>query len=161
MGMMALAFAKVTIILIVLVFAVFCITEGLLMVIGAFVAGGGVKQWWSVFCEGSVCILVGGVTFAVPVAAVYALPFLIAFRAILAGLFEIVWAAGFRKVLSGRLFFSLPAFLSILLGLVTMALPRSGVLAVAWPLGSYGVFFGAALIAVASYLKASDDQQPS
>jgi uncharacterized membrane protein HdeD (DUF308 family) len=69
------------------------------------------------------------------------------------GIFEIVAAIELRKKISGGWALVLGGIFSIIFGLLFMAYPAPGVLALVWLIGAYAVVFAVVMIVLAFLLR--------
>jgi uncharacterized membrane protein HdeD (DUF308 family) len=79
--------------------------------------------------------------------------YLIAFWAVVTGVFEIVAAIRLRKEIRGEWLLALSGALSVLFGVALIVSPGTGALAVVWLIGVYAIVFGALMIALALRLR--------
>lgn len=118
------------------------------------------EQWWVLLLEGVLGVGVGILTFIVPGLTGLALLFYIAIWAITTGMMQIVAAIRLRKEIDGEWLLILGGLASVAFGVLLMAMPGAGALAVLWLIGSYALFFGVILVMLAfkarSYGKALD-----
>jgi uncharacterized membrane protein HdeD (DUF308 family) len=92
---------------------------------------------------------VGVLTFLAPGITTLALLFYIAIRAIATGVLEIVAAIRLRKEIEGELLLILAGLASVAFGVLLVARPGPGALAVLWLIGSYAMVFGVLLLILA------------
>ena len=131
----------------VIVFAIYAIADGLLDFVLAGTLGRAGQRWgWYVF-EGIATIALGIVALAYPGVTLLALVFIIAFRAIVLGVFELS-AAFSWKTFDSRWLLGLTGALSIILGFLLFASPSAGGLALLWTVAVYAIVFGIMLIAL-------------
>jgi uncharacterized membrane protein HdeD (DUF308 family) len=79
--------------------------------------------------------------------------YLIAFWAILTGVFEIVSGIRLRTAIANEKWLVLTGFLSLLFGILIIIFPGAGALAIAFWIGAYALIFGIMLIALAFCLR--------
>jgi uncharacterized membrane protein HdeD (DUF308 family) len=79
--------------------------------------------------------------------------YLIAFWAILTGVFEIVSGIRLRTAIANEKWLVLTGFLSLLFGILIIIFPGAGALAIAFWIGAYALIFGIMLIALAFRLR--------
>jgi uncharacterized membrane protein HdeD (DUF308 family) len=141
-GVLALIWPVLTLQALVLVFGVFALADGILAVFAGISFAPFFNRWWAVLLEGLVGILVGLTAIFLPVIAGQALVYLIAFWGLVTGIFEIVAAIQFRRVIMGEWVLILGGFLSILFGVLLFLFPGVGAVSLVWLIGIYAVFFG-------------------
>jgi uncharacterized membrane protein HdeD (DUF308 family) len=133
----------------VLLFGVYSMADGIL---GTWTAIAGRKErdhWWVLLLEGLVGIGVGLLTLFAPGVTALALLFYIAIWAIATGVLEIVAAIRLRKEIEGEWLLVLGGLASVVFGILLMARPGVGVLAVLWLVAAYAVVFGVLLVILA------------
>ncbi len=137
----------------VLMFGIYAIADG---VLGVFVAVTGRKEledWWVLLLWGLIGIAAGVLTFAAPSITALILLFYIAAWAVVSGVLQIALAIRLRKEIEGELFLILAGILSIGFGLILMARPGDGALAVIWIIGFYAVAHGITLAMLGNRLR--------
>jgi uncharacterized membrane protein HdeD (DUF308 family) len=153
-GLVALIWPGITLLVLVLLFGAYAIVDGL-FALGTAVFGGssaaGRRVWLVV--EGVVGILAGIVTFLWPDITTLVLLFMIAAWAILTGVLEIVAAIRLRREMKGEWLLALGGVLSVVFGILLVAWPATGALAVVFLIGIYAIVFGVALLALALRLR--------
>ncbi len=92
--------------------------------------------------EGVLGIVIGLVTFFWPGLTGRALVYRIAAWGLITGIFEIVAAIQFRRVLTGEWMLILGGLLSILFGVLLFAFPGAGAVSLVWVISIYTVIFG-------------------
>jgi uncharacterized membrane protein HdeD (DUF308 family) len=130
-------------------FRFFALLEGLLTVVTSF-GKGEEKGGWTLLLEGLVglfvCVIVllgtsiGSMLW--PKVAAVMLVFYIAGWAILPGFFKIITAFRIRTEVKGEWLLGLNGLVSILVGVILILRPGTGVLAVAWLIGVLAVIVG-------------------
>ena len=73
--------------------------------------------------------------------------------AILSGIVQVAAAVRFRRVIRGELFLGLAGAVAILFGLLLVARPGAGLVALAFLLGWFAIFYGIVLIALGLRLR--------
>lgn len=155
-GIVAIAFGVVTwlqpgisVAALVLLFGAYSLADG---VLGAWSAIAGRKEkehWWVLLLEGLVGIGVGLLTLFAPGVTALALLFYIAIWAIATGVLEIVAAIRLRKEIEGEWLLVLGGLASVAFGVLLMARPGAGALAVLWLIAAYSIAFGVILVVLA------------
>jgi uncharacterized membrane protein HdeD (DUF308 family) len=150
-GILAFAWPGLTLAVLVLLFGVYAILDGLLALYAAARSGG--KDLWARLLEGVVGIVAGLIAFFMPGLTALALLFVIAAWAILTGAMEVIAAVRLRQVIQNEWALIFAGVLSVLFGLLLIVQPGAGVLAVVWLVGLYAIIFGVALLALAWRLR--------
>src|SRR6266851_5447504 len=150
-GILAFIWPGVTLSVLVLLFGVYAIVDGVHALYTAARSGG--KQIWAPLLEGIVGIVAGLVAFFLPGLTALTLLFVIAAWAILTGITEVIAAVRLRQVIQNEWALILAGVLSVLFGLLLVVQPGAGILAVVWLVGIYAVIFGIALLALAWRLR--------
>jgi uncharacterized membrane protein HdeD (DUF308 family) len=155
-GIAAIAFGiviwllpEISLAALVLLFGAYSLIDGIL---GVWVAIAGRKEhddWWVLFLGGLFGIAVGVITFIAPGLTAIALLFYIAIWAIATGVLEIVAAIRLRKEIQGEWLLILGGLASVVFGVLLMAHPTAGALAVLWLIASFAVVFGVLLLVLA------------
>jgi len=133
----------------VLLFGAYAIADGGL---GAWTAISHRKDrenWWVLLLQGLLGIGVGVLTLFNPAVTALALLFYIAIWAIATGVLEIVTAIRLRKELEGEWVLVLAGLASVAFGVLLMASPGAGALAVLWLIASYATLFGILFVTLA------------
>jgi uncharacterized membrane protein HdeD (DUF308 family) len=143
-GLMALIWPGLTVGVLVILFGVYVLIEGLLA-ISAAVSYREEKSWWILFFEGLVGIAAGLCAFIWPGLTAIVLLVFIALWAILTGILEIAAAVLLRREIPGEWVLGIAGIASILIGILLLANPGAGLLAVVWLIGIYALLFGGLL----------------
>ncbi len=150
-GILTLIWPGVTLTVLVLLFGAYAIVDGILSLYVAVRSGG--NHVWAPLLEGIVGIVAGLVAFFLPGLTALALLFVIAAWAILTGILEVIGAVRLRRVISNEWMLIFSGVLSVIFGLVLIAQPGAGALAVVWLIGIYAVIFGIAMLGLAWRLR--------
>lgn len=134
----AFAWPELTVKVLLLIFGVFCLVDGVASLLSAF----GNERWlWSVV-QGVIGIGIGLVTFFWPQVTAVTLLVIIGIWAILKGIGEIMWAIDLRKFIEREWLLVVAGVASILFGLLLILRPGAGALAVLWLIALFAVFYG-------------------
>jgi uncharacterized membrane protein HdeD (DUF308 family) len=150
-GILAFAWPGVTLAVLVLLWGAYALIDGILALASAFRTDH--DHRWALLIEGIVGIGAGVASFAYPGLTALVLVYIIAFWALITGLLEIVAAVRLRKVIDNEWWLVLSGALSVLFGIVLVAAPGAGALALVWVIGAYAVLFGVILLALAFRLR--------
>jgi uncharacterized membrane protein HdeD (DUF308 family) len=152
-GLAAFVWPGITLAALVLLFGAYTLVDGVFAVIAALTGRSGHERWWVLLLEGLVGIAVGVLTFIWPAITEFALLYLIAAWAVVTGVIEIIAAIRLREELEGEWLLILGGIASVLLGLILLARPGAGALAVIWMIGAYAIVFGVLLVILAFRLR--------
>jgi uncharacterized membrane protein HdeD (DUF308 family) len=133
----------------VLLFGAFAFADGVLGSWTAISHRKDTEHWWVLLLEGLLGIGVGALTVFNPAVTALVLLFYIATWAIATGVLEIVIAIRLRKEIEGEWTLVLAGLASVAFGVLMMASPGPGALAVLWLIGSYAIVFGMLLVLLA------------
>jgi uncharacterized membrane protein HdeD (DUF308 family) len=150
-GLAALAWPALTLLALVVLFGLYVLADGILAVITGFAERG--KGWGWLLLEGLLLLAIGVAVFRWPGVTAVTLLFLIAARAVVVGVLEIATAVELRRELQGEWLLAFNGVVSILFGVLIVAVPTAGALAVVWLIGLYAIVFGVLMIALAFRLK--------
>jgi uncharacterized membrane protein HdeD (DUF308 family) len=149
-GLLTLFLPGITLVTLVLLFGAYALVDGVFNVIAFFRVA---SHQWALLIEGVVGIVAGVITFAMPAITAIALLYLIAFWAILTGIFEVVAGILLRKTIANEWLLLLMGFFSLLFGLLILFAPGTGALAIVLWIGAYALVFGVFLLALAFRLR--------
>ena len=141
-GIAAFVWPGITFSVLVLLFGAYAFIDGLVVLGFGLLAAGDHEQWWPLVLGGIVGIAVGVLTFMQPAAMALALVFVIGAWAIVTGLLEIVAAIRLRDVITGEWLMGFSGLLSIVFGVLVLAQPGSGALALVFLFGFYAILAG-------------------
>lgn len=145
-GLTAYSWPGLTLAMLVFFFGAYAFVDGVFNVVNAI---GGRKEhehWWWLLLEGAIGILFGVLTFQNPGVTALVLLFYMAAWAIVTGTLRIVMAIRLRKEIEGELWMGLSGLASVLFGLLMMARPGVGALAVLWMIAIWSMAIGVFMI---------------
>ena len=149
-GLAAFFLPGVTLLALIYLFGVFAIVDGVTLIV--FGRRAGMKWYWSALA-GLVSIAAGVVAIAWPGLSAVALLWVIAFWAILNGLFQILTAIEIRKEVEGEWVLFLAGILAVAFGVILLFRPGAGALAVLWLIGTFAILLGILMIVLSFKLK--------
>ena len=152
-GIMAFVWPGLTLAALIILFAVYAIVDGVLAIIEGVSGAAPEGRWWTLVLWGLLGIAAGVVTFLFPRLTALTLLYLIAIWAIIRGVMEIVAAVQLRKVIENEWLLVLAGALSILFGVLLIARPGTGALAVLWLIGSISIAIGILMVILSFRLK--------
>lgn len=161
-GVVAFVWPGITLAALVILFGAYALIDGVVSLIGAWRASQTHQRWGVLVLEGIAGIAAAAITLLWPGITAFALVVVIAAWALVTGAFEIAAAVRLRKHISGEWLLALSGVVSILFGLLMVASPLAGALAIAYLVGIYAFVFGVLLMALGFRLRNwSKGPQPS
>lgn len=152
-GILAWIWPGLTLLALVVLWGVYSIADGVLSLITAFRWRDSGKPLWPLIVVGLAGIAAGIIAFVWPQITALVLLMFIAAWAIVIGIFQIVTAIRIRKEIDNEWLLGLSGLVSVIFGVLMIASPGAGAIAVVWLIGFYAVFFGILLIALSFRLK--------
>ncbi len=145
-GLAAFLMPGITLAVLVIVWGAYAIADGVFALVAGFRIRDGGKPMWSLVVIGLLGIAAGILTFVWPGMTALVLLVFIAGWALAIGIFQIAAAIRLRKVIDNEWMLGLGGLLSIAFGVLMLARPGAGALAVMWIIGWYATLFGVLLI---------------
>lgn len=155
-GIGAFFWPGLTVAVLVLLYGAYLFVDGILAVLSAL-ARRREGFSWAVFLAGLASLVAGGVTLLMPGVTAIALLYVIAVWAIVRGVFEIIAAFHLRRELRNEWLLALNGVVTVLFGVVLIAAPGAGVLAVLWLIGTFAIVVGILMIGLGFRLKGMKD----
>jgi len=153
-GVLAFVWPGITVLTLVILFGAYALFNGIFTLALAFKAPKGMPGVGTLVILGILGVAAGVLTFFYPGITALSLLLVIAWWAIFTGVFEIAAAIKLRKQVTNEWLMILSGALSVLFGIVVIALPGAGALSIVWLIGVYAVLFGILLLALAMKVKA-------
>ena len=153
-GVIAFFWPDITLVALTYLFGIYAIVDGIVAIWAAFNAplGDAGPRWW-LGLSGVVSILAGIAAFAYTGMTTLVLLMVIAIWAIIIGIVQIWGAIELRKILDDTWLLGLTGALSIAFGVIMMAKPGAGAVALVWTIGWFAIVFGGLYIALAFQLR--------
>jgi len=152
-GLLALFLPGLTVDVLAIWFGAYCLIDGIFALIACLRAATHSERWGALFLEAVISIIVGLIAIFVPAAAALALLYLVAGWSLLTGILAIVAAIRLREAGGNEWWLILSGVVSVLLGIILVASPVSGLIALVWLIGIYALIFGVGLIAFSFRLR--------
>jgi uncharacterized membrane protein HdeD (DUF308 family) len=163
-GIATLLLPEITLVVLVVLFGAYALVDGVIRSVLAFKNRKYDTDWWLMLITGLVSIAAGVLTFVWPGITAISLFYVIVAWAIATGISEVIYAIRFRKVIEGEWLLVLDGILSVAFGILLIAQPIAGALAVLWVIGVYAIAYGVILVVLAFRLRnleaAGNVQQP-
>jgi uncharacterized membrane protein HdeD (DUF308 family) len=138
-------------------FAAAILVDGVMNVVGSF-SNRDKDGWWIMLLIGVLGVLVGGYALFNPLVSMAAFVYLVAFQAILAGVFLVMLGYKVRAVTEREWVLYITGGLSILFGMLVLVNPAAGGLSVIWLIAAWAVVTGVLRILFAFKVKALPDR---
>jgi uncharacterized membrane protein HdeD (DUF308 family) len=152
-GVAAFVWPGITFEVLVLLFGAYAFLDGLMVLSFGLLAAGDGQRWWPLVLAGAVGIATGVLTFVQPAAMALALVYVIGAWAIVTGVLEIAGAIRLRDVISNEWLMGLSGALSVLFGVIVLAQPGTGALALVYLFGFYAILAGISQISLGFRLR--------
>jgi uncharacterized membrane protein HdeD (DUF308 family) len=152
-GVLAFAWPGITLVVLTLFFGAYALTDGIFALVAAYRRREGRRPVWPLVLIGVLGVGAGITTFLWPEITALLLLMFIAVWALFTGIFQIAAAIHLRKEIEHEWMLGASGALSVLFGVLMIASPGAGAVAVAWLIGSYSIAFGVLLIALGFRLK--------
>ena len=141
-GVLTFVWPGITLLTLVLLYGAFALADGVLALAEAVMGGGAPAPRWWLALVGLLGIAAGILTFAWPGITALVLLLFIAGWAIATGVLQIVGAIRLRKEIENEWLLIASGVLSVVFGLILVAQPGAGALALLYVIGTYAVLFG-------------------
>jgi uncharacterized membrane protein HdeD (DUF308 family) len=155
-GVLAFVAPMVGIALLVVLFAVWALVDGVGSLLTGIRTRGRDRSWWIEIVEGIAGVAAGVIALLFPEFAATVLLLIIAAWAIVTGVIEIALAVRLRRVIEGEAWLALAGAASIVFGVVVVLFPATGALSIVWLIGSFAIAFGAFLVLLGWRLRGVD-----
>ena len=145
-GVLAFVWPGMTLITLIYLYGAYALVNGVLAFVLAINAPKGYPRFGSLTFQGIISIAAGLIAFFMPGITALALVLLVALWAIVTGLLEIVAAVRLRKVIDHEWLLVLAGVLSVVFGVLLLARPGAGALALVWWIGAFAIALGCLLL---------------
>jgi uncharacterized membrane protein HdeD (DUF308 family) len=153
-GVLAIIFPGETVTTLVVLFAIFAIVDGFIAIVDAVTIGRVIDRTGLFLVVGLFSLVIGIVTLLVPNITLLALVYLIAARAVLGGINEIVQAVRLRDEISYEWLLGIAGAVSILFGFIVALAPLRSLAFFVIFIGVYAIFIGVSQLARAWDMRA-------
>jgi uncharacterized membrane protein HdeD (DUF308 family) len=156
-GIGAFVWPGATLAALVIVFGAYVFVDGIFAVVTGMGMRRQLSLWWLVVLEGVAGIVLGLLTFRSPETAAIVVLTLIAAWSIVTGIFEIATALRMRTLIANDWLMMLSGVVSIIFGILLIAQPGAGEIAIVWLIGAYALLFGLLTLMFAFRLRGMRD----
>jgi uncharacterized membrane protein HdeD (DUF308 family) len=160
-GVLAFFQPGITLAALVLMFGAYSISDGVLMIVWAIANRRGEPAWVSLVIGGLLGVATGIATFFFPAMTTVALLMIMAAWAIAMGVTTIVAAIQLRKEITGEWRLVLSGLMSVVFGMILVAAPAVGALAMVLWIGGYAIALGILQIALGMHLRSWGNAHPA
>lgn len=155
-GLTALFWPGLTWLVLVLMFGIYAIVDGVLAMLSGLVSSRYSRRWWMFLVEGVISVAAGVIALLRPGLASLVLIMVIAAWAILTGILEIIAAIRLRREITNEWMLALGGFISIVFGVLMLFQPAAGSLVITLMIGAYALMFGVLLVILGFRLRKLD-----
>src|SRR5215470_10660997 len=152
-GIAAFVWPGITLWALVAIFGAYALIDGIFAIVEAFRRDVRRESWWALLVEGIVGVAIGILAFTWPGLTAFGLLYLIAFWAIVTGVFEVITAIRLRHEITGEWLMALVGVLSIVFGLLLIAFPVAGAISVVLMIGAFVFAMGVVMVSLAFKLR--------
>ena len=152
-GLCALLVPGFTLLLLICLFGFYALLDGVFAIIAGVRAAQRQERWWPTALAGLAGVLAGLVTLLLPGMTAVVLLYVMALWAIVIGALEIAAAIRLRHVIEGEVLLILNGIVTVAVGVLLIAWPGSGLLALMWVVGVYAMLRGVILVALSLRLR--------
>jgi uncharacterized membrane protein HdeD (DUF308 family) len=152
-GLLLLVWPAVSLAALVILFGIFAMLDGGLALLAGVQTPARVQGRWMLLLGGGLGLAVGCLALGWPRLTALAVLYLIAVRATIIGLAEVLAAAWLLRDLADAWLLALVGLLSIALGTVLVLAPATGLLALVWLIGAYALVIGVAQMSTAALVR--------
>ncbi|WP_084958945.1 HdeD family acid-resistance protein [Thermoactinospora rubra] len=142
-GILAIVWPGITLLALVWLFGAYAVVDGVFAIGAAFRHSSRSKVWLLV--TGVLSVLAGIIALVWPGITALVLLYVIAFWAVFTGVTEIVAGIRLRKEIENEWMLIVGGALSVILGILLVAMPASGALALVVLIGAFALVYGVAL----------------
>lgn len=152
-GLVAFFWPGLTITTLAILFGIYVLVDGVFGVADAIRYRDRVEKWWLWLIEGALGVVVGALMLFMPGLTALLLVLFVAAWAVVGGVLRIVAAIQLRKHIRGEWLLGLGGLLSILFGVVLVAVPAAGIISLMWLVGAWALMLGVVLVGLSLRLR--------
>jgi uncharacterized membrane protein HdeD (DUF308 family) len=151
-GILAFTWPGLTLVTLVILYGAYALIDGIVALAAAIGGGNTMPRWWLAIV-GIAGIAAGLITFFWPGITALVLIALIGAWTLAHGVMEIIGAIKLRNEIDNEWLLILSGLVSVVFGLIVLARPGAGALALVWLIAAYAVAFGILMIILSLRLK--------
>jgi len=160
-GIIILAWPAATILVLIVVFGVFALVDGLFNLVFGIMAASKKEKWGLLLASGILGILIGVIVLARPGVALVALYYLLAIWLIASGVVEIAAAFELDAPTAAKALLGVFGLISIVIGVLLVVYPISGIETVVLLIGIYAIAVGILRIILGFLIRSWAKEPPS
>ena len=145
-GVLALAMPGLTLAFLVALYAAYAIVGGVGAISGAIRHRRDTPAWWVPLLLGLCSVAAGVIAIFLPAITALVLVLVMGVNAVATGVFDLITAFRLRGRFRGTWLLYLSGILSLVFGVLVLAWPGAGALALVWMIAAYTIFTGALLL---------------
>ena len=145
-GAAAFLWPGVSLAILISLFGAYVLVDGITTLLLGMRGAGSNERWWAAVLSGVVGVLAGVATFVQPASTALALVYVIAAWALVTGGLQIYAAIRLRELIADEWLLGLGGALSLLFGILLVAMPAAGVLTLVFLFGYYAIRAGLAQV---------------
>lgn len=153
-GVLALAWPRLTLLTLILLFAAYALVAGFASVAGAIRHRRSDDDWWVALLLGLVSIGAGVVAVMNPAVTTLVLVLVMGANALVSGVLDIFAAIRLRRMIEGEWLLVLSGLASVAFGAIVFLVPGAGALALVWLVSMYATVTGVLLLALSLRMRA-------
>lgn len=153
-GVLALAWPRLTLVSLIILFAAYALVAGVASVAGALRHRRTEDEWWVAMLLGLVSIGAGTVAVINPTLTALVLVLVMGANALVSGVLDIFAAIQLRRMVEGEWLLVLSGLASMAFGAIVFVHPGAGALALVWLVSVYAIVSGALLLGLALRMRA-------
>jgi uncharacterized membrane protein HdeD (DUF308 family) len=144
-GVLAIVWPGLTLLALVGLFAAYALLGGVVSIAAAWRMRRADRKWWLPLLLGVISVAAGIYAVLAPTVTALALVLLMGVNAILTGVLDVAMAVRMRRELRGHWLLLLGGAVAILFGVLVIAVPGAGALALVWLISFYALLTGVLL----------------
>ena len=160
-GVIAMMWPGIPLFSLVVLFAVFALIDGAASVVLGMRGESDGTVWWTMIILGVLALAAGILAIAWPGPTLLVLLSIVAWFAIVRGIFEIIAAVRLRKAIDDEWVLGLSGAASILFGVLLLARPDAGLIVIALLIGAYMTAIGVLAVALSLRLRRLQNKLPA
>jgi uncharacterized membrane protein HdeD (DUF308 family) len=153
LGILIISWPGVTLLTLVILWALFALLDGVSGIILGIRGETDGTMWWTMLLLGVLGVGAAITAFIWPGMTAVILLWIIAWTAIIRGLFEIAAAIRLRKLIDNEWLLAISGLLSVVAGFVVLRNPAAGALAITFVIGGYMILLGIVAVVLSFRIK--------